>query len=682
MKPLAFIFSIVMLAVTSCTSGPTATPHITEIRPIPPTPRLTPTAGPQAMLSQAATLYSGPGNVNYESVANLPSSLTVNLSGTYGDFVKVVAAEAGDEVTGFVRKDTLANLPGDLPVLDRLQVPWEPFFIPTCSPGEYDAASGTVTFASISADEGFYTNSAYWAVTAPIRIQIKALEAQGSTWTNKRSNTEWSDVKITGSTDLTIRSRADDGKYELDIHKSIGGDVAKAIVLGQSSSRPIQILFDQPADNRPTGTSLSVLDEAGQVLTTVDLARLSEVNLPDGLFPDGRLYFGTDTAVNSSLVVTGLTIGSQPTGHWVDQANTLDYLNSPGLAKLAEGKQVTMANEFLLDRAIDRRYCQTMQHDFNVAVVGDFTYKWFWLGEGEYAWGPVDRAVDFANQHGWRVRAYVGWGSPEALPDWLLNSNHTRDEYITILENHIKTVMEHFRGRVQEWMIANEAIERSVCERADFYDFWYRKIGPDYFKVAFQTAREANPRATLILNSSANYPPNYPPFMNCLNPTIKKMHDTVIELNSGATRLVDGIGMQMHILSARDAQVPPSKADVIKIMRDFSKLGVRAYITEMDVNLNFMQSKYPTQVERWKIQAGIYKDMVDACLESGACASFATQGISDSMSWITTSCPGCWNEPAPNGDPLMFDVDFLPKPAYFAVSDALANTEAPATPSP
>jgi len=669
MKHSIPILSIFVLVITSCAPPATSVPSPT----LTPNPTLTPTPRTQAVLSQTATLYNGPGNVNYESLASLSAGTTVFPLGTYGDFVQVAATIAGNDVTGFIWKNALENLPGSLPVLDRLQVPWEPFFLPTCSPGKYDAETGTVTFASISADEGYYTYSAVWAVEAPIRIQIKALTAQGGTWSDKSSNTEWSNIKIKGSTEMFIRSRAVDGKYELDIRKSIGGDVAVSIVLERSSSQPIEILFDQPVDNKPIGTSFSVLDENHHVLKTVDLTTLSEVNLPNGIFPDGLLYFGTDTMSNSSLVVTGLTIGSLSTGQWVEQANILDYLNSPGLSRLAEGKDITIGTDFMLDRAIDRRYCQIMAHDFNVANVSDFTYKWFWLGEGEYDWGPVDRAVDFAIQHGWRVRAYPGWGAPEAIPDWLLNSNYTRDEYITILENHIKTVIGHFRGRIQEWAIANEAIERIVCEGADFYDFWYRKIGPDYIKLAFQTAREADPSGIMILNSGYNYPPNYPPFMNCLNPTINMMHDTVIEFNSGATRLVDVIGMQMHILTAWDTKYPPGKADVIKIMQDFSELGVRVYITEMDVNLTFIQNDYPTQEERWAYQAGIYKDMVEACLESGACDSFATMGISDSMSWITTSCPWCWNEPSPNGDPLMFDDDFFPKPAYFAMSDALAG---------
>jgi GH35 family endo-1,4-beta-xylanase len=619
------------------------------------------------VLGQAATLYSGPGNMNYESLASLSAGTMVYPSGTYGDFVKVAVTEAGNEVMGFIWKNALKNPPGSLPVMDRLQVPWEPFFLPTCSPGEYDAATGTVIFASISEDEGYYTLSAAWAVSAPIRIQINELKARGGIWSDKGSNTEWSNIKIIGSTEIKIRAR-DDGKYEIDIPISEKDNYI--LFEGRKSSQPIQILFDKIAEDKPIGTSFSVLDETGQVLKTVDLTTLSGVNLQDGLFPNGKLYFSTDTMANSSLVVTGLTIGSQPTGQWMEQAET-----GPGLFRLAEGKHLTIGADFMLDRAIDRRYCQIMQRDFNVAILSDFSFKWFWGDEpGKYHWGTVDRAVDFAIQHGWRVRAaHLVWGAPESLPDWLLNSNYTRDEYITILEDHIKAVIGHFRGRVQEWNIANEAIERIACdEENDFYDFWYRKIGPDYIKLAFETAREADPRGILILNSSTNHSSNFPPPLECRNPTIRMIKDTVRELNSGEVKLVDVIGMQMHLLT-NDIESLPQKTDVIAIMQGFSQLGVRVYITEMDVNLTFVPNDYPTLEGRWAYQAGIYRDMVDACLESGACDSFATMGISDSMSWLTTSCPGCWNPPEPYSFPLMFDANFLPKPAYFAVKAVLSG---------
>jgi endo-1,4-beta-xylanase len=452
----------------------------------------------------------------------------------------------------------------------------------------------------------------------------------------------------------------------------------------QSAAWPIQILFDQPADNKPIGSSFSVLDKTGSALTTVDLTTLQGVSLPNGLFPNGQLYFGTDTMANSSLTVAGLRIESQPTGDWVDQTNMPNYLNGPSLSKAAEGRDVTIGSDFMLDHAIDRRYCQIMAHDFNLAMLSDFSYPGFWPDRAfstDYDFGPVDRAVDFALQHGWRVRgSHLVWGAPESLPDWLLSSNYTRGQYISILQNHINTVAGHFKGRVQEWSVANEAIERSLCNEDTYYDFWYRKIGPDYIKLAFQTARDADPTAILILNNEYDFSYTYPPPYDCRNPTVKTIEATVKKLNAEG-RLVDVVGMQMHLYDD-PSTVPPATEVVSQIMQEFAGLGVRVYITEMDVNLAYIRDHFPTPEGPYAFQAGVYKDMLEACLglRERACGSFTTMGIGDSMSWIVDSCTGCMNEP--NAAPLMFDDNFLPKPAYFAVRDALTGTTSAATATP
>ncbi len=64
-------------------------------------------------------------------------------------------------------------------------------------------------------------------------------------------------------------------------------------------------------------------------------------------------------------------------------------------------------------------------------------------------------------------------------------------------------------------------------------------------------------------------------------------------------------------------------------------------------------------------------DMVGACLESGVCTNFTVWGVSDANSVIT--CTDSWCGGAPDADPLLFDRDFRPKPAYCAVREALAK---------
>ena len=650
---------IFTLAVTACTSPGPSTPSST----------LTPTTRPPAVLSQPATLYSGPGNISYEKLAELPAGTTIYLTGIYEDFVQATLVQAGNETTGFVWKNTIAGIPGGLPALDRLQVPWEPMYLPQCAPGEYDPQADSVTLTSREGEYYFDTESAAWSLETPVRIRIEKLTVTGNSYGSVKvlgspEGAVSQDVWWEGVTAMSIESL--DGNYVLVVLDGTSENQA-SIDLNRSASQPIQILFDQPE-----GKSFAVLDENNQELQHVDLTTWPGVSLPNGLFPERKFYFGTDTAAHSSLVVTGLTVGTEPDGKWVEPADT-----GPGLVSLAEERGLTIGTDFVLARMIDRRYCQAMQRDFDLAIVGEFSATPpFWLAPGQYDFGRVDRIVEFAQQRGWRVFAsHLVWGDYGSIPDWLRNGTFTRDEYISILEQHIETIAGRYRGRVQEWSIANEASERIYDTTLDpttsNADFWYDKIGPEYIEMAFRWASEADPDGILIFNTSI-----HPPFDSHSQPILDLMYATVQDFKTRGVP-IDGVGLQMHLLMPRDTQVPPQKEPIIETMRKFADLGVRIYITELEVDIG---SRSGAQDERYAYQAQIYRDVLDACLESGVCDGFYIWGISDALSWVLCPFPfpKCLDEP--NGDPLLFDRDFNPKPAYGTVRDALAGI--PAVPTP
>jgi endo-1,4-beta-xylanase len=120
-----------------------------------------------------------------------------------------------------------------------------------------------------------------------------------------------------------------------------------------------------------------------------------------------------------------------------------------------------------------------------------------------------------------------------------------------------------------------------------------------------------------------------------------------------------GVGLHMHL----DAADPPDKADVINTMRGY---GVPVYITELDVNLRNVSGS-PEQ--RYATQAKIFREAVEACLESGVCRSITFWDIGDKYSWIETDKG--YSKYSPVGDPTPFDDDLQPKPAYFAVKAVL-----------
>jgi endo-1,4-beta-xylanase len=101
--------------------------------------------------------------------------------------------------------------------------------------------------------------------------------------------------------------------------------------------------------------------------------------------------------------------------------------------------------------------------------------------------------------------------------------------------------------------------------------------------------------------------------------------------------LIDGVGLQMHL----DGSAPPAKEAVIATMRSYA---LPVYVTEFDVNMTHVGG---TQSDTDALQASVYRDMLEACLESGVCKSFTVWGIGDKYSW-----PQAYQS-LPNADPTM-----------------------------
>jgi hypothetical protein len=93
-------------------------------------------------------------------------------------------------------------------------------------------------------------------------------------------------------------------------------------------------------------------------------------------------------------------------------------------------------------------------------------------------------------------------------------------------------------------------------------------------------------------------------------------------------------------------------------------------LTELDVSINYFRSD-PDPPAR---QAEFYGEVVAACMAVPGCTAVTTWGIDDSRTWLDYFPP--FNTLGPH-EPLLFDAVLDPKPAYFAVRDAVAAREGP-----
>jgi len=286
------------------------------------------------------------------------------------------------------------------------------------------------------------------------------------------------------------------------------------------------------------------------------------------------------------------------------------------------------------------------------------------VSENAMKWGPIhpapttfnyehgDAQVAFAGSHGSAFRGHnLAWHNQN--PDWLLAGPFTRDERIQQLQDHIREVVGHYKGRVAQWDVVNEAFD-GLADPA--HDPWSAEIGfPDYLDIAFRAAHEADPAARLFYNDYWLESPN-------------SKFDKVIELVSGLRARgvpIHGVGFQTHQWSHPCTDVCAN--EVLGNMLRLQAMGLEVAITEMDVAIEL-----PVTPEKLDEQASVYRSVLQACLLAPNCHTFVMWGFTDKYSWI----PATYHR---YGAALPFDEQYRPKPAYAAILATLANP--PAAPS-
>jgi endo-1,4-beta-xylanase len=322
----------------------------------------------------------------------------------------------------------------------------------------------------------------------------------------------------------------------------------------------------------------------------------------------------------------------------------------PTLRDYAAPLGIDIGSQIVWYRLNDRQYTDVASREFNLALsAGEISWKDARPSRTQFNFNHADMLVDFAQQNKMRLSAYhLAYSGEDIYQQWLSQGDFSRDDYISILKEHINTVVGRYKGKINLYTVVNE-----VFDWNRFKGFWFEKIGPDFIEMAFRWARESDPDAILIYND-----------VNVSGGAADGHEDAVLRLFQDLRAKdvpIDGIGMQMHI----DGDKPAKKRDVIANFQRFASAGARIYVTEFDVNLKNVGG---TQQERYQKQAQIYKDMFEAALESG-CKSFCLFGFNDRDSWLKQTSAGGRYSPISDGTP--FDNNFQPKPAYFAMLQVL-----------
>ena len=315
------------------------------------------------------------------------------------------------------------------------------------------------------------------------------------------------------------------------------------------------------------------------------------------------------------------------------------------------------------------------QRHFNAFTCGnsmkpDFTQP----QEGRFTFEMGDRMVELAKQCGAvPIGHTLVWHSQ--TPAWFFKGPDGKlPDKATMLQRmraHITAVVGHYKGKVKQWDVVNEAISDAPNEYLR-PSLWYQSIGEEFIAEAFKAAHAADPDAILTYNDyNIEMPYKRPKAIKLL----KSLLDQHVPINA--------VGIQAHwrlgTLQVKEAE---------RAIEEFSALGLKVMFTELDLgvlptryqgaDVNHLETATPeqrAQIDPYRSglpddiaqkQADAYREIFTMFMKHKSQIGRVTfWGIQDGGSWLN-------NFPIRGRTdyPLLFDRQQKTKPAYEAVLQA------------
>lgn len=291
-----------------------------------------------------------------------------------------------------------------------------------------------------------------------------------------------------------------------------------------------------------------------------------------------------------------------------------------------------------------------------------------------YDWREADALVELAQKNGQVLTGHcLVWHSQ--VPYWFFKDDMaqpvTKEELIQRMKDHITTVVSRYKGKIKGWDVVNEAImDNGELRHSEFYNI----IGPEFIRLAFQFAHEADPDAELYYND-----------YGMDNPVKRQAVVNLIrDLKANGCR-IDGVGMQSHVafntnLEEYENSIVAYANEGVKVMAtelDLSVLPWPMGYFGADVSTNFDYQKQMNPyvdslpMEKAKEQADFFVKLFSIYLRHADVIDRVTfWGVADGDSWKNG-----WPMPGRTDYPLAFDRNYQPKPLVDAIVKLAKETK-------
>lgn len=277
-----------------------------------------------------------------------------------------------------------------------------------------------------------------------------------------------------------------------------------------------------------------------------------------------------------------------------------------------------------------------------------------------------DRIVGLAERHGqlalgahlvWDEGFGPGWTEADL---WELGSREAR----RLLYGMVRAEVEHYRGRMSAWVVANEVTSPRNADRHGLRNDvpWRHTIGPDYVADCFHLVREHDGRALRILNEYGFETDDGRDRASSRRRAFLTAVDHL--LSQGAP--VQAVGIQAHLV-ADDFGQRFDERRYRAFLGELADRGLRILVTELDV----LDTGLPTGPRRRdRGVADVYRRFLDVALDEPSVRAVLTFGLTDRYTWLEEDRP---RHDGHRRRPLPFDRHLRAKPPYDAIARALRH---------
>ena len=314
------------------------------------------------------------------------------------------------------------------------------------------------------------------------------------------------------------------------------------------------------------------------------------------------------------------------------------------------------------------------KYQYNVLVPGNFMkMDATEPTENNFKFDDADKLIAFSQANNMKLRGHtLVWHSQ--VPAWFFQDKSdkskpaSRELLMSRMQNHIKNVAGRYTGKIDSWDVVNEVISDKSGLRGDSEKSkWKSIIGDvdgdgfdsDYIELAFKYAREADPKAKLIINDYG---------MEGSTRKRDDMYELVKRLLLKGVP-IDGVGLQMH-----NSIYSPSANQIKECIEKFASLksikpNFTVQVTEMDLSIYNSDSEAKKDVTNDVLvqQASQYKKIFDVFKEEAVKKNLSMVmlwGGADDDTWLDD-----FPKKGRTNAPMLFDRNLKAKPAYWAIVD-------------